>query len=375
MKLTYHKMTRHFLKIILLISMLSLTNQSTAQNSFSLRTNYYTDNTGTSVHSPMAELRKGLTRSIEFWMRYSLDKVIVPPVRGLSAAPSVDAITGASRPVTGDDPANQTFTKNRNEINVGINLPVFAFSYYYSDEIDYLGKMVTVSTNRDFNEKNSNLAMTYSYGWDRIQPLGIDTLHSKNTHSVNATLTQVLSPKTIGRLGVDFALVQGLQSNPYRAVNAGGQILLENHPLIRTRGAVFVKMNRYFANQSSLNMEYRFYRDGWNLMSHTAGFFYHQYFSDKVLIRYRYRFYKQTGAHFHQKNYTMPQFYMTSDYKLEPFNAHLFGLKIEYKLEDLLSDGFFSFLSKSTFEAKYERYFSSNDFTADIFQFGLSFNY
>ena len=150
---------------------------------------------------------------------------------------------------------------------------------------------------------------------------------------------------------------------------------MEIHPKNRLRGAIFLKLNKYFKTQTSLNMEYRFYRDDWEVQSHTLNFFYHQYFSEKVLIRYRYRYYEQTAAYFYQKLYPISQPSMTSDYKLEAFNAHLFGLKIEYKLKDLVKNSFLSFLSKSTFEAKYERYFSSNDFIADIFQFGLVFNY
>ena len=74
----------------------------------------------------------------------------------------------------------------------------------------------------------------------------------------------------------------------------------------------------------------------WDVQSHTLSFFYHQYFSDKVLFRYRYRYYLQTAANFYQTSYSTIGPLMTSDYKLQAFNAHLFGLKIEYKLEDLV---------------------------------------
>lgn len=356
--------------------LLSLTAMLLADEKVSLRTNLFNDNTGTTVQSPAVEIAKDLLGKLELKLRYSLDRVIIPPIRGLSAAPSpTDAITGASRPVDGDEPANESFTKDRNELILGFASPRFQGSYYYSKESDYVGRMVTAAANFDFNQENTNLAFAYSYGWDDIAPLGADTAHTKTAHNGNITLTQVLSPVLVGRAGIDFSYVDGFQSNPYRTVNAGGQILLENHPLQRTRGAVFVKLNRYFTTQTALNMEYRFYRDDWDLQSHTLNFFYHQYFNDKVMIRYRYRYYAQTAADFYRGSYAVVQPYMTSDYKLERFNAHLFGFKIEYKLTDLLKDGVFSFMANSTFEAKYERYFSSNDFTADIFQFGLVLNY
>lgn len=364
------------IKITTCVLLLAFVSVLFSEDKVSFRTNLFTDNTGTAVQSPAVEVVKKVLGDLDFVMRYSLDRVVIPPIRGLAATPSpTDAITGASRPVDGDEPANESFTKDRNEFNVGLALPGVRGSYYYSTESDYIGRMATVSANFDFNQKNSNLSAAYSYGWDDIHPLGTDTSHTKTAHSLNVTLTQALSPNMISRVGVDMSYVEGFQSNPYRTVNAGGQILLENHPLKRTRGAFFVKLNRYFRTQTSFNMEYRFYRDDWEVQSHTFSFFYHQYFSDKVLIRYRYRYYDQSAAYFFQRNYPVVQPFMTSDYKLEKFNAHLFGFKIEYKLKDLLKDGFLSFMSSSTFEAKYERYFSSNDFTADIFQFGLVFNY
>lgn len=369
-------MKKRFIKTTAIILLLSFGTILFAEDKISFRTNLFSDNTGTAVQSPAVEVIKGLISELHFFMRYSLDRVIIPPIRGLSATPSpTDAVTGASRPVDDANAANKSFNKDRNEITAGFSLPQVSGSFYYSNESDYLGKMATIAANTDLNQRNTNVAINYSYGWDKIKPLGTDTLHTKEAHSVNATITQVLSPNMIARVGADLSYVTGFQSNPYRTVNAGGQILLERHPLERKRGAAFFKINCYFKTQTTVNMEYRYYRDSWDVKSHTLGFFYHQYFSDKVLFRYRYRYYLQTAANFYRGNYSTVEPLMTSDYKLQPFNAHLFGFKIEYKLEDLVKDGFLGFLSSSTFEAKYERYFSSNDFAANIFQLGLVINY
>lgn len=369
-------MKRTFVKTVSLVTLCSFAPLAFSEDKVSFRTNLFTDNTGTTVQSPAMEIIKALFKDVKFRMRYSIDRVIVPPIRGLSATPSpIDAVTGASRPVSGDDPANESFIKQRNEVILGLSLPRLNLSYYYSNETDYLGQMATASFNFDMNRKNTNWAISASYGWDRIEPLGTDSLHRKEMLNGNLTLTQALSPKMIGRIGVDVSRVSGFQSNPYRAVFAEGVHRLEVHPNNRLRGAVFAKLNRYFTTMTSLNVGYRFYRDDWQIQSHTFDFAYHQYFSDKVLIRYRYRYYQQTEAFFFRTSYPVVEPFMTSDYKLEPFNSHMFGLKIEYKLQDLVKDGPLSILSSSTFEAKYERYFSSNDFVADIFQFGLMFSY
>jgi len=365
-----------FIKITTGLLLLTMVSMLFSGDKVSFRTNWFSDNTGTSVQSPVLEFAKALTNKLDFLIRYNLDRVSIAPVRGLAATPSpVDGITGASRPVDEGQPASESYTKDRNEFNIGLATPGIQGSYYYSTESDYVGRMLTLAANHDYNQKNTNISATYSFGWDNVNPLGTDTTHTKRAHSFNLTLTQVLSPKLIGRIGADFSYIDGFQSNPYRTVNTGGQILLENHPLGRTRGAFFLKLNRYFKTQTALNFEYRFYRDDWDIQSHTANVYYHQRFSPNVLIRYRYRYYRQTEAFFYQDTYPVVQEYRTSDYKLQAFDAHLFGFKVEYNLRDLFKEGAFSFMSSSTFEAKYERYFSSNDFTADIFQIGLVFNY
>ncbi len=358
--------------------LLSFTSLVFADGKVSMRTNLFSDNKGTTIRIPSLELSRNLWMDLRMVLQYSLNQVVVPPILGISARPSpsdTDAITGASRPISGDKPADESFTKDRNEIITALLLPNAGLSFYYSDESDYIARMATASVNFDFNQKNTNLAASYSYGWDDVRPLSADTSHTKETHGLNVTLTQALSPVLIGRVGADFSNVSGFQSNPYRTVHAGGLVLQENHPLWRNRGAVFVKLNRYFQTRTSLNMEYRYYRDDWDIRSHTLSAAYYQHMSDKVLIRYKYRYYNQSAANFYQPIYSASRSYMTSDYKLQSFNAHTFGIRLEYKLQDLLEDGLLAFMANSTFEAKYERYFSSNDFNADIFHLGLVLNY
>jgi len=366
-------MNRKVIQITAAALLFSLSPLILADEKVSMRANYFSDNTGTVVKSPAAEFVKDLFGGFEFGLRYSLDRVLIPPINSIQVRPT-DGTTGASRPAGN---ADKTYAKNRSEIIATLSKDSYSASYYYSNELDYVGRMATIATNADFNRKNTNIAGSYSFGWDNIKPTGIDTALTKIAHNINATLTQAIGPKTIGRFGVDFAYLSGFQSNPYRIVRMQNVniIPIENHPLQRLRGAFFAKLNHYFESKTALNFEYRFYADDWAILSNTMNMYYYQYMKENVLIRYRYRYYTQSASNFYQDIYTGQQAFMTGDYKMEAFSAHLFGLKVEYKLKKLLDDGFFSFLAGSTIDAKYERYFSSNDFTADIFQFGLVLNY
>ena len=120
---------KSFIKTIYAILLFGLVQVGLSQEKVSFRTNLFTDNSGTSVQSPTVEIVKSLLRDVGVSVRYMLDRLVLPPIRGLSAAPSpTDAVTGASRPITGDDPANQSYKKNRNEVILGLNIPLLNLS-------------------------------------------------------------------------------------------------------------------------------------------------------------------------------------------------------------------------------------------------------
>ena len=79
---------------------LGLTTISFTGDKVKVTTNFFSDNAGLSVQSPTVELVKSLTRKTIFTLRYSLDRVSLPPVRGVAGIPApIDGITGASRPI------------------------------------------------------------------------------------------------------------------------------------------------------------------------------------------------------------------------------------------------------------------------------------
>jgi len=341
-------------------------------------TNFFSDNAGLSVQSPTVELVKSLTRKTIFTLRYSLDRVSLPPVRGVAGIPApIDGITGASRPVGATGIAD-AFSKNRNEFIAGLNYQGLSFQGYYSNESDYIGRLATVSVSGDFNQKNTNLSASYAQGYDDISPTNSANHFTKQSQAVNLTLTQALSPTSSIRIGADVQRLTGYQNNPYRTVYVGGDHYYERHPDNRLRAAVFMRYNTYLSSsRAALWLEGRYYQDDWGVDSKTIGVKFYQYLSPAVLVRYRYRYYTQTAAGFYLPSYPLvgvPEFY-TADYKLQPFVSHLFGVMFECDLSALGKKTSIGFFEDSTLEVKYERYFSSNDFSANIFQLGLTFNY
>jgi hypothetical protein len=312
-------------------------------------------------------------------LHWNNERVTVP---GIAAPPgsqeAVDAITTASRPISGNP--YQDFVKVRNELQGELARGNAAMSYYHSSESDYLAQQIAARYARDLAGQQYNLALGTSYGWDRIDPLrNVNTTAqpaSKTTLHANAIATDVLGPTTVLRVGVEMDHVDGLQHNPYRRVYAGGTSVPENHPSRRERRDAFLKLNQYFANRSSLKFSYRFYQDDWGIVSHETGAQLSQYLTSGMNVQYRYRWYTQTAADFYRDDYTSTSGvngYLTGDYRLGPLSSHLFDVTLQFDLGVLAAPS--RSLRHLGVTLDYGRYFNSSNYSADILESGVDFRF
>jgi hypothetical protein len=340
---------------------------------------YFTDAEGVEVRSHYISygLQLGPGRlSAEF----DHERVKIPPVPSpAGSVEAADAITAASRPIAGAGDAFSEYTKIRNAMQASLALGPTTFGYYRSLEVDYDASMVSVGANRNLFGDQLNVSVGLSYGWDTIAPLADEeapAADEKDVTHFNVVATRVLDPKTVLRVGLELNRHGGLQHNLYRAVYAGGERLPELHPASRRREDVFLKLNRYLGERSSLNAEYRYYRDDWRLDSHTLGLRLNQYLGEDLTVRYRYRYYSQSGAWFWAEEYATAagiDGYRSGDYRLGAFDAHLFGGRLEWAPHALAAH--FGWLREARLRLGYERYFNTNAFAANVFETGLSLTF
>jgi hypothetical protein len=330
------------------------------------------------VFSNHANYRMDHNSGARFDLRLNHELVVIPAVEApIGSQEAIDAITTASRPIRTTADAYEDFTKTRDEVRAGVQHRGVAAGYYVSNETDYFAQLFSASYNRDFFQQNLNLAGGFSYGKDDIEPLeDADTsqiaAYRKSFH-YSFVATQVLTRTTIARLGVELSEVDGLQHNPYRNVWVDGSNEAELHPSTRSRRDLFVKMHQYVTNRSSLKLNYKLYEDDWGIASHTVGASVSQYVDDDIVVRYRYRYYTQSSADFYRDDYTNPGGvggFQTGDYRMGEFDAHLFGSRVEWALRSLFDES--SWMSRFRLSLNYERYFNSNNFSANIFESGLS---
>lgn len=330
----------------------------------------FVDSDHVGVRSAIAHYELTLEGNTSLSLHWNNERVTIPAI---SAPPgtqeAVDAITTASRPIAGN--AFQDFAKVRNEVQGDLKRGPASLGYYLSNETDYVGQQVIAGYNRDFHDAQLNLSFGSSFGWDAIDPVADDDTQTAADHKTtlhwNAVATRVLTPTTLVRLGLEYNLVSGLQHNPYRNVYAGGTRVPERHPDHRQRRDAFLKLHQYFHNRSSLKFNYRFYDDDWGIDSHELGSTLSQYVTHGVFASYEYRYYTQTAADFYRDEYATVggvDGYLSGDYRMAVLSSHLFGVSLDVDLRDLAMDA--PVLGRMGLRFNYERYFNSNNYSANI---------
>lgn len=342
---------------------------------------YFGDSVGNSITSYVVDLQQGLPGRYTLGIHAMLDRVHLPPLPGLPGSrENVDAITTASRPVRSAVQSKQSYTKQREEVTASLGWhaadrrATLSGAYYISHESDFLGQQVAATMRRDWNAGSSAVALRTAFGFDRITPdehVGGELVtHSRSTFDATGTWIQSLTPRLQTQLGLQFDTVRGFQSNPYRNVYAGGQPLPERHPTARQRGAVFGQIDRALGATASVSFGARYYADDWGIRAGTFDVLFNQYVGDHFIVRYRYRFHRQTAAAFYRDLYPTSDGidgFRTADYKLQGFDSNLFGIKVSVPFTDTVS-----WLDGLLLDLKYERYFDSHSFAANVFETGVS---
>jgi hypothetical protein len=136
------------------------------------------------------------------------------------------------------------------------------------------------------------------------------------------------------------------------------------------RRAVFGQVDRYLTTRASASLGARWYSDDWGVQAGTFDVRFNQYIGERLIVRYRYRYHTQTAATFYRDLYEDTNGvdgYRTADYKLQDFDSNLFGIKVSVPFE-----GTAAWVAGLVLDVKYERYFDSHSFAANVLEAGFS---
>ncbi|MEM8847881.1 MAG: DUF3570 domain-containing protein, partial [Bacteroidota bacterium] len=133
------------------------------------------------------------------------------------------------------------------------------------------------------------------------------------------------------------------------------------------------RLNYYLNDFIVLRSYYRFYWDDWGIVSHTANVEIPIKLSDKFTVYPTYRYYTQTSAdYFFPKEVAQSTFeFYTSDFDLSDYDAHQYGIGIQYK--DILGRAQILSFGLKSIDLRFNQYDRSNGLSASIITLGTTF--
>ncbi|MAU16698.1 MAG: hypothetical protein CMH46_14310 [Muricauda sp.] len=320
---------------------------------------------------------------------------------GLNVTP-FDASSGESRKdlLVYINPSYQHSSDDRNSI--------WSANAYVSSEYDYFSIGFGGSYTKLFNEKNTEITLSgnvFLDKWNSQYPIELtdgffdsritgngtyDPIFSafedekRNSYSLSLSFSQILSQKLQGALFMDVVSQNGLLSTPFQRVYFSDfedfyiddfQLAdnVEQLPDSRFKIPIGGRLNYYLNDLVVLRSYYRFYWDDWGISSHTASLEVPFKLTDKFTLYPSYRYYTQTAAdYFYPKEQALSTYeFYTSDYDLSGYNAHQYGVGVQYK--DIFTSARVLNFGLKTINLRFSQYDRSDGLNAFIVTLGTTF--
>lgn len=306
------------------------------------------------IVNPQARVRVDPADEVSLNVAYEADVVSGASVAVVDApASAVDAITSATR-----------LEDVRSVVSGGLQVrsPFGSLrgSYAYGFERDYTSHGFTLGARTDLFERNTTLDLSYARGFDLVcdldQPRAQEAVErrrldvsegcfdernmDRTTHDIalqtfQGSWTQAWAPILVTQVTLTAQLVDGFQSNPYRAVWLGRTAAQEHHPESRFRYAASLGARLWIEPLSgALTAHVRAYRDNWDVRSITAQLAYEQSIAGALRLRAHFRYYTQGAAAFFSDDYALlPRGqYFTGDRELSDQESFMVGLALTWTL-------------------------------------------
>lgn len=307
------------------------------------------------VVTPRASVRVDPVEELSLNIAYEADIVSGASVAVVDApSTEVDAITSATQlrdfrsVISGGLTARSPYGSLRG-------------SYSYGFENDYRSHSFTIGARTEVFERNTTFDLSYGRGFDEVctihQPevqkaverRRLDasegcfdsdnprrTTEAIDLQTFQGSWTQAWAPILVTQVTLTAQLVDGFQSNPYRAVWLGRSAAQEHHPDNRFRYAGRLAARLWVEPlNGALQASARVYRDNWDVRSVTAELAYEQVIDGAVRVRARGRYYRQGAAAFYSDDYSLQPRgqYFTGDRELADMESFMAGLQLMWQLD------------------------------------------
>ncbi|MFQ5579470.1 MAG: DUF3570 domain-containing protein [Nitrospiria bacterium] len=288
--------------------------------------NFY-DGGGITVQGPALIIRKDVPGKLALEADVRVDLV---------SSASIDVVTQAS-----------PYTENRKEYSIGTSSifgdTLMTTAYVRSDESDYTSDLLSLGLAHDLLDKNLTLTMKVARSWDQVGKNDDPGFGWKESNRAiyMLGLAQSLTARWLVQFNYELTADDGFLNNPYRsAMTLSGGVAPENYPEARTGHAVVVKSAYGFLSKDgmgegavkhSVQMDYRYYQDTFDVQSHSGKFLYQRHVSSDWLFGISYRYYRQGEASFYGDRLPANQIFKARDKELSRFSDQWIGGSIKFK--------------------------------------------
>jgi hypothetical protein len=209
------------------------------------------------------------------------------------------------------------------------------------------------------------------FDWlDPVTPNGYDPKAvPRFTASLNASLSQLLSPTTVAQLSYGYTAQFGELATTWNSIAwEGRDRIAERMPRTRSRHAATLSLRQAIPESRTFAaMSYRLYGDDFGVLAHTADVQVTQYLHEDLWVRASYRFHTQGAVSFYTELWPengiawMPR---TADSDLAALDAHEVGGSIRwfYERRGSARDA----LRSSWIEASFLHYERTNGLAVDV---------
>ncbi len=256
-------------------------------------------------------------------------------------------------------PLDDTFRDSRVALSGGASLPwgrlsTVSAGLYGSGEHDYMSLGANLALSRDFNKRNTTVALRGAMFHDTINPEGgrptpfgimtpagselarLDGDGTKDIMDLGLSLTQTINRSTIAHLSYTFSQVDGYQTDPYKLLSvvnpetgAPGHYVFEKRPDSRAKHVLLAKLNHHLS-RDIVRLSYRFMTDDWGVNSHTIDLEYRLKMGEHRYLEPSVRWYTQSEADFYRRflleSEALP-LDASADYRLGDMQTWAWGLK------------------------------------------------
>ncbi len=259
--------------------------------------------------------------------------------------PTADATTSASGATSSSIPLAE-YKDTRQSISgsyarkFGAHLPAVDISY--SKENDYLARGAGLTDAWTMGDGRGTLHFGGAISRDVVTPVATPTnpvrvSYPKSSNAVALGFSWIISERDLFDISASLADLSGYLTDPYKVVPIGTPTVNVTTPEIRpdarSRYAVVFKYGHFFSEaDGALKIGYRYYWDDWSIGANTLDILYDQRAGTKWVVSPLLRLYTQSHASFFSNLFAAPQTYMSSDYRLSPFDSILGGLTVSYNI-------------------------------------------